>query len=87
MTGLEIYKNRAIVTRHKANNHGAGRGIDMKLDEIKEIAKRHNIKAGKMKKADLVRAIQLAEGNKVCFDTGQAETCGQQACLWREDCA
>jgi hypothetical protein len=59
----------------------------MKLDEIKEIAKRHNIKAGKMKKADLVRAIQLAEGNEVCFDTGQAETCGQQACLWREDCA
>lgn len=58
----------------------------MKLDEIREIAKQHNIKPGKMKKADLVRAIQQAEGNEACFDTGKAETCGQHTCLWREDC-
>ncbi len=58
----------------------------MKLDEIKEIAKQHNIKAGKMKKADLVRAIQEAEGNDICFETGSADSCGQGACLWREDC-
>jgi hypothetical protein len=59
---------------------------DMKLDDIKEIAKQHNIKVGKMKKADLVRAIQQAENNDVCFETGQANSCGQAACLWREDC-
>jgi len=59
----------------------------MKLDEIKEIAKLHNIKVGKMKKADLVRAIQQAENNNVCFETGQSESCGQNTCLWREDCA
>lgn len=58
----------------------------MKLDEIREIARQHNIKAGKMRKADLVRAIQQAEGNQVCFDTGKVDTCGQDACLWREDC-
>lgn len=58
----------------------------MKLDEIREIAKQHNIKPGKMKKADLVRAIQQAEGNQACFETGKAETCGQADCLWREDC-
>ncbi len=58
----------------------------MKLDEIKEKAKQHDIKAGKMKKADLVRAIQAAEGNNVCFETGQAAHCGQGECLWREDC-
>lgn len=58
----------------------------MKLDEIKEIAKQHNIKVGKMKKADLVRAIQQAENNDICFETGQAGTCGQDTCLWREDC-
>jgi hypothetical protein len=40
-----------------------------------------------MKKADLVRAIQQAEGNQVCFETGVAEACGQHACLWRGDCA
>ena len=59
----------------------------MKLDEIKEIAKQHNIKVGKMKKAELVRAIQQAENNDVCFETGQSDTCGQDDCLWREDCA
>lgn len=58
----------------------------MKIDEIKAIALQHNIKAGKMKKADLVRAIQLAEGNEVCFETGQADGCGQVECLWRSDC-
>jgi len=58
----------------------------MKLDDIKEIAKQHNIKPGKMKKADLVRAIQQAEGNVACFDTGISEQCDQGKCLWREDC-
>ena len=58
----------------------------MKLEEIKEIAKQHDIKAGKMKKAELVRAIQLAEQNDPCFETGQAATCGQGGCLWRSDC-
>lgn len=58
----------------------------MKLDEIKEIARQHNIKAGKMKKAELVRAIQAAENNEACFDTGKAAACGQDDCLWRADC-
>ncbi len=58
----------------------------MKLDEIKEIAKQLDIKTGKMKKADLIRAIQAAEKNDACFETGNADSCGQDACLWREDC-
>lgn len=58
----------------------------MKLDEIKKIAKRHNIKVGKLKKTDLVRAIQGAEGNEVCFETGAADNCEQDSCLWREVC-
>jgi hypothetical protein len=59
----------------------------MKLEEIKEMAKQHNIKVGKLKKAELVRAIQDAEGNEICFETGTADNCGQDACLWREVCA
>lgn len=58
----------------------------MRLEEIKEIAKQHNVKAGKLKKADLVRAIQEVENNEVCFETGTAERCGQDTCLWREVC-
>jgi len=58
----------------------------MKLDEIKEIAKRHTIKVGKMKKAELVRAIQQAENNDVCYETGAADNCGQDDCIWRGEC-
>ena len=58
----------------------------MRMDEIKEIAKRQDIKTGKMKKADLIKAIQVAEGNYPCFEVGKLEDCEQKECLWREDC-
>jgi hypothetical protein len=58
----------------------------MKLDEIKEIARQHGIKVGRMKKAELVRAIQLAEQNDPCFETGKSDVCRQDSCAWREDC-
>lgn len=59
----------------------------MKLDEIREIARQHNIKTGKAKKPELVRSIQQAEGNEPCFDSGKTAQCGQDNCMWREDCA
>lgn len=59
----------------------------MKVDKIREIAKRHNIKTGKAKKTELVRTIQNAEGNEQCFNSGKVTLCGQDTCLWREDCA
>lgn len=58
----------------------------MKLVEIRELAKQFGITAGKMKKADLVRAIQQSENNDPCFETGKVGICQQAACLWREDC-
>ncbi|MGD0842972.1 MAG: SAP domain-containing protein [Geobacteraceae bacterium] len=58
----------------------------MKLEEIKEIAKQYNIKTAKAKKSDLVRTIQQAEGNEQCFDSGKAAQCGQEKCLWRDEC-
>lgn len=58
----------------------------MKTEEIKEIAKQRGVKTGKMKKDEIIRAIQEAEGNPTCFDTGKATGCGQADCLWREDC-
>jgi hypothetical protein len=58
----------------------------MKLPEIKEKASTMGIKVGKMKKGEIIRAIQAKEGNSPCFDTGKAAECGQSNCLWREDC-
>lgn len=58
----------------------------MKMDEIKVIARQHQIKVGKATKSDLVRLIQLAEGNSPCFDSNSSKECGQNSCLWRKDC-
>lgn len=58
----------------------------MKLDAIKELAQQHGIKSAKMKKADLIRSIQIAEQNEPCFDAGRADSCGQDTCLWKTQC-
>ncbi len=58
----------------------------MRVDEIREIAKKRGLKPGKMKKAELVRTIQDTEGNTACYETGKAGECGQEQCLWRDDC-
>lgn len=58
----------------------------MKVDQVRAIAVQRGIKPGKMKKNDLIRAIQQAEGNEACFDTGKSRHCGQEDCLWRVDC-
>jgi hypothetical protein len=63
-----------------------GRRENMKLEEIREIAKKIGLNLGKQKKADSIRTIQNAEGNDPCFDTGKKNVCGQDSCLWREDC-
>jgi hypothetical protein len=59
----------------------------MKLEEIKSIAQLYSIKAGKMKKSELVKAIQQAEGNEQCFEAGKSASCGQNGCSWREICS
>lgn len=58
----------------------------MKLDEVKKIAASHGIKVGKLRKGELIQQIQTAEGNDPCYGTGKADSCGQDDCLWREDC-
>lgn len=58
----------------------------MKLEEIKEIARDRGVKVSRQKKAELIRLIQGMEANPQCFETGQSTSCGQNACLWREDC-
>jgi hypothetical protein len=57
----------------------------MKISEIKNIAKKMDIQPGKMKKVDLIKTIQVKEGNWPCFETAQ-NYCDQFQCLWRSDC-
>jgi hypothetical protein len=58
----------------------------MTLKQVKEIAKTKGVKTGSMKKENIIRAIQLAEGNFDCFGSAYAGDCNQAACLWRADC-
>ena len=57
----------------------------MKITEISRKAAKIGLNVQGMKKVELVRAIQSAEGNVACFDTAKSD-CDQLACCWREDC-
>jgi hypothetical protein len=85
-TALEYSHSRAILLKNFYMSRIPWRKSAMKLIEIKEMAKQHNIKTARMNKAELIRAIQLAERNEPCFATGVSSNCCQGTCLWREEC-
>lgn len=58
----------------------------MNMQDIRSIAKEYGLKTGKLTKVNLVRTIQLTEGNFDCFATASAGECDQTGCLWRDDC-
>lgn len=58
----------------------------MQMQEIRTIAKNFGIKTSRQNKVDLVRSIQVAEGNFGCFATANDGVCDQIACVWRDDC-
>jgi hypothetical protein len=57
----------------------------MNLTEVKELAKQNGIDTKRMKKAEMIRAIQTQEDNFPCFGTANGY-CDQGECLWRSDC-
>ena len=59
----------------------------MKMADIRKRAKELGIKSSRMKKVDLIRSIQVSEGNIACFGTERVQYCGEEACLWRDDCS
>ena len=59
--------------------------MKMKMPEVKKRAKALGVNSGNLKKADIILAIQKAEGNTPCFGTG-TPACPHLTCCWREDC-
>ena len=57
----------------------------MMMKELKEIAMELNVKTSGLRKAELIKTIQKAEGNFDCFDSAK-DYCDQNDCLFREDC-
>lgn len=58
----------------------------MKMEEVRSIAKSHNINPGKLTKIELIKSIQTGEGSFSCFGTAFNGACDQMSCLWRNDC-
>ena len=58
----------------------------MQMQEIRSMAKEFGLKVAKQTKVDLVRSIQVAEGNFNCFATAIDGVCDQMGCMWRDDC-
>jgi len=58
----------------------------MTMKQIKDIAKEKGVKVGNMKKDNIIRAIQRAEGNLTVFGTAVAGVCDQLNCVWKDDC-
>jgi hypothetical protein len=58
----------------------------MNIKDVQLMAKKMGITKKNLKKVELVRAIQLTEGNIPCFATNRVNVCGENNCLWLKDC-
>lgn len=57
----------------------------MKMAQVWKIARSRGIDIYRKKKTELIRDMQVKEGNFPCFGTAQ-DFCDQRNCLWYEDC-
>ncbi len=57
----------------------------MTMTEIKAKAKLLGVEPGKKKKAELIHAIQVAEGCTPCYGRAHGN-CPWEQCCWRSDC-
>jgi hypothetical protein len=60
----------------------------MDLNEVKKRAMEVEVEPGTMSKGELIRAIQVAEGNPPSFgkNDGNCPDCRFRDCCWWEDC-
>ena len=58
----------------------------MTVTEIRKIARNLGVKTSKLRKDELILAIQTEEQNFPCFGTAIDGDCDQVECIWRKDC-
>ena len=61
-------------------------GTQMKMQDIRKIAKQNGLKASNLNKVSLIKKIQTSEGNFDCFATAIHDYCDQSGCIWKDDC-
>jgi hypothetical protein len=57
----------------------------MNWNEIRKRARDAGVNTRSRKKAELIRAIQIAEGNFDCYGRSDG-SCDRWDCLWRDQC-
>lgn len=59
----------------------------MNITEVRERAAAVGLVGiGKLRKAELIRKIQQAEGNNPCYGAEWRQQCAEMFCCWRGDC-
>ncbi|MGB4358812.1 MAG: hypothetical protein WBJ19_00155 [Rhodoferax sp.] len=58
----------------------------MNMKTIRQLAKTLQVETGQLSKTDLIKKIQLAEGNFDCYGSASSGECDQLDCVWRSDC-
>jgi Rho termination factor, N-terminal domain len=58
----------------------------MNFNHLRKMAKGMGVNTYRMKKTDIIRAIQKAEHNIDCYGTERVTECREASCLWRGDC-
>jgi hypothetical protein len=58
----------------------------MKMDGVRLRARKMGIKVSRRKKKDIIRDIQVREGNSPCYLDTSIVLCDQFGCCWRDDC-
>lgn len=58
----------------------------MNMKTIRHLAKTLKVDTGQLSKTDLIKKIQLAEGNFDCYGSASNGDCDQLDCTWRNDC-
>ena len=58
----------------------------MNMKTIRHLAKTLKVDTSQLSKTDLIRKIQLAEGNFDCYGSASNGECDQLNCAWRDDC-
>jgi hypothetical protein len=59
----------------------------MNITEVRERSRMMGITGtAKLRKGEIIRTIQKAEGNQDCFGAPWRFDCRQSDCCWRQDC-
>ena len=58
----------------------------MNVQELRTLAKQHQIDAAGLSRKEIIHKLQRQEGNFDCFATASDGECDQPDCMWREDC-